>query len=854
MKRIVLFLTLLVLIVPFIPPVNADGGLFHYEQFDIYEPGQNAVIAWNGQEEIMVLSVDVYSNSGNTKAVHVIPFPNRPTYNLADAELFSRIQSYMSKKRGYSSNIPDIHELLWGPPLGYNDAMDILSHERIGPHEITVVEVKNANNFMEWANNYFENNGLDDIVMPDQTTEVVNFYMLKGYNYFVFDIIDIETNRRSIDPLAYTFQTDVLYYPLKISSLISGHATIDLALITPSDMMLDYRSILNLGFECESTNLLSHQTLEYLDENIEQIFDGDIVLEHYRDEYSNLELLDDDVELPKVDTIWQKNEGNYIFKPLKGDFNGDGSNNILYFKGEGIVLLNSLTGDEIWFVDTQGYPNYNKVNFIDVNSDNINEILIHDNYNIYLIDSKTGNLILTQKINHMNFYEIKNNEWLYIFDAYTVSKLNMNNRQLEWERGVDYFNNSGFDFYSYVENTLGISHYHDYENYEEVLNCYDNYYHPFDRDTLTFCDVNNDSIEEILLTFQNTTCLINNETGELIWQTAIFNRYEYNNHIRELSVVFDLDNDTILDILVTTLDADIYLSGKNGSILENISLSEGGNEFGSGSRTLDFSDGDQYICDIDSDGIEDYIIIKKQTTSVSTEIYYSLYYSSKDQWTEEKYIEFDFESYLSEVFAKSSTLILRFGKHVFGIDINLNEIIWELNLGVPIYMFDLVNVDDDSINEIVFVTETKIVAMDIPSIPMPSVGNTTIEVGPFTYNDNETPIEAATIYFENDDGLLVTSETNKSGGSTVDIFPNRYRCHIKIEEVIIIEYFNIIVSDKGIVVYETPDGRIPISTYSAPKRDSKSEEIQFINISLITVIIIMLILIVFLLTRQKKNR
>ncbi|MCK5560926.1 MAG: DUF2330 domain-containing protein, partial [Thermoplasmata archaeon] len=370
MKRIVLFLTLFVLITPFIPPVNADGGLFHYEQFDIYEPGQNAVIAWNGQEEIMVLSVDVYSNSGNTKAVHVIPFPNRPTYNLADAELFSRIQFYMNKKRGYSSNIPDIDELLWGPPLGYNDGMDILSHERIGPHEIAVVEVKNSNNFMEWANNYFKNNGLEDIVMPEQTTEVVNFYMLKGYNYFVFDIIDIETNRRSIDPLAYTFKTDVLYYPLKISSLLTGDATIDLALITPNDIMLDYRSILNLGFKCESTNLLSHQTLEQLDENIAQLFDGDIVLEHYRDEYSNLELLDDDVELPKLDTIWQKTEGNYIFKPLKGDFNGDGLNDILYFDGEGIVLLNSLTGDEIWFVDTHGYPNYNKVNFIDINNDN----------------------------------------------------------------------------------------------------------------------------------------------------------------------------------------------------------------------------------------------------------------------------------------------------------------------------------------------------------------------------------------------------------------------------------------------------------------------------------------------------
>ena len=48
--------------------VEADGGWVPYfNDFSIYEPGQKAIIAWNGEEEILILSVDVYG-AGSNKA------------------------------------------------------------------------------------------------------------------------------------------------------------------------------------------------------------------------------------------------------------------------------------------------------------------------------------------------------------------------------------------------------------------------------------------------------------------------------------------------------------------------------------------------------------------------------------------------------------------------------------------------------------------------------------------------------------------------------------------------------------------------------------------------------------------
>ena len=78
-----LFLPLLVF-----PCVNADRGMIPViEGVSIYEPGQKAILAWNGREEIMILSTDV-SSSEETLVVEILPLPSKPVVEAASFDSF----------------------------------------------------------------------------------------------------------------------------------------------------------------------------------------------------------------------------------------------------------------------------------------------------------------------------------------------------------------------------------------------------------------------------------------------------------------------------------------------------------------------------------------------------------------------------------------------------------------------------------------------------------------------------------------------------------------------------------------------------------------------------------------------
>jgi hypothetical protein len=61
----------------------ADMGSIPFVPVDIGEPNQRGLIAFNGQEEILVLSTDLKA-SKPTKVLEVIPLPSEPKVSKAD--------------------------------------------------------------------------------------------------------------------------------------------------------------------------------------------------------------------------------------------------------------------------------------------------------------------------------------------------------------------------------------------------------------------------------------------------------------------------------------------------------------------------------------------------------------------------------------------------------------------------------------------------------------------------------------------------------------------------------------------------------------------------------------------------
>jgi hypothetical protein len=209
-------------------PAFADRGMIPVSDVSVYGPGQKAIIAWNGEEEILILSTDVYAG-GDTAVLELIPLPAEPQGIAAgDFDSFVRIEELMTQHFPYS---------WWdrtdAPLADKGEGIEIVFHQKIGAHDITVVRAVEVMELIQWAEEFLEDHGMAQKISSPKLESVAGDYIEEGFEFFVFDLIEVTSNPRSIEPIIYRFETDFLYYPLVISSLASGETKISLFLLTP---------------------------------------------------------------------------------------------------------------------------------------------------------------------------------------------------------------------------------------------------------------------------------------------------------------------------------------------------------------------------------------------------------------------------------------------------------------------------------------------------------------------------------------------------------------------------------------------------------------------------------------------
>lgn len=178
--------------------------------------GKKAIIAWNGSEEVLILSVDVWSTKDS-------PISN-------DVKLPFSISGLDG--RGIILRIIE-NNLIWKPikykyppflgqdtPLPKLD-IEIVFHKKIGAHGITVVKANNFQEFVNWTINYLEkrlriNNNTTNKI--SNLKSVISHYMDKKINYFVFDLIQANESTKSVEPIIYKFKSNSLF---SISCILS---------------------------------------------------------------------------------------------------------------------------------------------------------------------------------------------------------------------------------------------------------------------------------------------------------------------------------------------------------------------------------------------------------------------------------------------------------------------------------------------------------------------------------------------------------------------------------------------------------------------------------------------------------
>ena len=213
-------------------PAAADMGQIHVsaQGVSVSESAQKAIILTNGTQEVLILGTEMRA-SKPTPIVRFIPFPSEPKAELAPKGVFDRMAALAEK---YRLQYVTVAHSKGGPARADTTGVEVRFAAKMGGHDLTVIHVRDAAQIRAWVNAYFKKKHLK---APGAETEiVVRDYLTRGIDWFVLDAVELGRDSRAIAPLAYTFETKALYYPLKDTNTFGGRGEIELFLMGPSTL------------------------------------------------------------------------------------------------------------------------------------------------------------------------------------------------------------------------------------------------------------------------------------------------------------------------------------------------------------------------------------------------------------------------------------------------------------------------------------------------------------------------------------------------------------------------------------------------------------------------------------------
>lgn len=199
----------------------------------LYEPNQRAIIAWDGKQEILLLSTDLRA-SKPTKILQVLPLPSRPKVKKGSVKSFVeatriinryRMRRVVKRNGGAMGRHPPRHR--------YTPAGRVVLAKKIGSHHVSVTEVLDGKRFVAWVQRYLKAKGYGTVKVPRALRKVVVEYIRDGFKWFVFDIVSVGRKAATLDAIEYTFKSKRLYYPLRITRTETGWTKVKLIVLTP---------------------------------------------------------------------------------------------------------------------------------------------------------------------------------------------------------------------------------------------------------------------------------------------------------------------------------------------------------------------------------------------------------------------------------------------------------------------------------------------------------------------------------------------------------------------------------------------------------------------------------------------
>jgi hypothetical protein len=209
---------------------NRGSMVTGLERIALEETGQRAIVAWNGTEEILILSTDMKS-SQSVVVLEVIPLPSNPAVFQGNSESFKTLAHLLTEKMKTREE--------------NSEGVEVTFHQKIGAHDVTVTKVNDLSHFEEWITQFTQEKGIAFTEIPPEFRQTISHYIGKSINYFVFDVVEINESTQSIDPLVYQFKSNYLYYPLEITATSDiGHSNSRVTLLLITEEKIDILKLL----------------------------------------------------------------------------------------------------------------------------------------------------------------------------------------------------------------------------------------------------------------------------------------------------------------------------------------------------------------------------------------------------------------------------------------------------------------------------------------------------------------------------------------------------------------------------------------------------------------------------------
>jgi hypothetical protein len=280
-RSLLVLLTLFLVVNTVSPLTKADRGGFRIDGEYVAEGQQKAIIAWNGTDEVLLLSTDVRS-SNESEVIEIMPLPSNPRISKGSIDSFSNVTNLINMYLDLTVNkglYPSLEtrQSSWHGSTN-SPGIYVTFQELIGFHFLTVVKAENSYDLVKWLNDFLETRG-QGLEPPSELDQLAKAYIQDGINFFCIDMIKTSQIEMTVDTMVYRFNTSKLYYPLRISRLFSGNTTISLFTITTdslgNDPVLDHKFSRKVEFK------IKKEVLKDVDDNVTGLFSADPNLSYF---------------------------------------------------------------------------------------------------------------------------------------------------------------------------------------------------------------------------------------------------------------------------------------------------------------------------------------------------------------------------------------------------------------------------------------------------------------------------------------------------------------------------------------------------------------------------------------------